>query len=63
MVLGADESKGISVRGSFLRFLVVVGGGVGAAEEAGAVGRETLLAVTTLAISAKPEERKLSALE
>ena len=62
-MLGADDSREISVRGSFLMSFVVVKGGMGAADEVGLVGWKALLAATTLEILTEPKERKLSALE
>ena len=59
---GADDSRGISGRGSLLRSLEDLGGGVGAAD-AGDLGRVMLLAATILAISAVPEEVNAEALE
>ena len=61
-VFGAEDSRGISGRGSLLRSVEDLVGGVGAAE-AGDLGRVMLLAATILAISAVPEEVNAEALE
>ena len=61
-VFGAEDSRGISGRGSLLRSMEDLVGGLGAAE-AGDLGRVMLLAATILAISAVPEEVNAEALE
>jgi hypothetical protein len=59
---GADDSRGISGRGSLLRSLEDLGEVVGATD-AGELGRVMLFAATILAISAVPEEVNAEALE
>ena len=54
-VFRAEDSRGISGRGSLLRSLEDLVGGVGAAD-VGGLDRVMMLAATILAISAVPEE-------
>ena len=61
-VFGAENSRGISVRGSLLKFVEDLMGEVGAAE-VGDLGRVMLLEATIFAISADPEEVNAEALE
>ena len=61
-VFRAEDSRGISGRGSLLRSLEDLVGGLGAAD-AGDLGHVMLLAATILAISAVPEEVNTEALE
>ena len=59
---GTEDSRGISGRGSLLRAVVDLVGGVGGAE-AGDLGRVMLLEATIFAISAVPEEVNAEDLE
>ena len=61
-VFGAEDSRGISGRGSLLRSVDDLVGGVGGAE-AGVLGRLILLEATIFAISAVPEEVNAEARE
>ena len=61
-VFGAEDSRGISGRGSLFRSMEDLVGGVGGAE-VGDLGRVMLLEATIFAISAEPEEVNAEALE
>ena len=61
-MFGTEDSRGVSGRGSLLRSVEVLVGGVGAAE-VGDLGRVMLVEATIFAISAVPEEENAEALE